>query len=318
MAVLCIVACCTGLELKSQSSPQSSLFSQNVLAFNPAYAGSKLGVHVDGSLRYQWVDLEGAPVSQFLSGHVALPGIKAGIGLSLYNDAIGAENNISARFAFSKTIKTRFGNIFGGLELGIAQKSLNGAELISNDGSYSEVIEHNDDLLPNGRNSGMAPDLGFGLLFQRSKTMIGISARSLLNRNYDLGETGTIVESKATFYGYAQQLVELGYNIDLVPSLLIKSDLVSQQLDFQVAAIYREMFQFGLGFRGYNNRTEDAVILMAGYHFTADFMLLYSYDIGVSGLNTVQSGSHELGISYRISSLLANGGGKVIYNPRFL
>jgi len=288
------------------------------MPFNPAYAGSRLGLNLDASLRYQWLDLEGAPVSQFGSAHLAAPGINAGAGLTIVNDAIGAENNFSARLALAKALDFRFGSVSFGLDLGISQKNLDGSLIQTNDGDYSDIIEHNDALISDSNQSGLSPDLGFGVMLRMRNTMVGISATSILQKKYQLAENDAVVEKGNTFFAYLQQKFEIGYNFEVLPSLLLKSDLLSTQMDVQLAAIYRELFKLGLGYRGYNNRTQDAVVVLAGYQFTPNLGISYAYDVGLSGLNSAHSGSHELAISYRIADLMSSRGGKVIYNPRFL
>lgn len=316
VCALCVPA--TSSQLNAQSSPQTSLFSQNVLPFNPAYAGTRMGLNLDASLRYQWVDIDGAPVTQFGSLHLAAPGINAGAGLIIVNDAIGAENNFSARLALAKSLDFRFGSISFGLDGGIAQKNLDGALITTTDGDYQGTINHSDALIPNGGQGGLSADLGFGVFVKLRNTMIGLSARNLLPKNFQLAENDAVVEDGLTYFGFLQQNIELGYNFELKPSLLFKSDLVSHQMDVQLAAVYRTLIQAGIGYRGYNNRTQDAIVLLAGYRFTSNLRLVYSYDLGLSGLNTAHSGSHELAVSYRIADLLSSGGGKVRYNPRFL
>jgi len=317
--MLLLIGAFTTIVGYGQSSPQSSLFNQNILNFNSAYAGTKIGVHLDGSFRYQWLDLEGAPVSQFASAHLALPGIRSGFGISLYNDAIGSENNFSARFALARNFDLKRSNISVGLDLGIGQKALDGSELITADGQYDNgTVNHNDPSLLNERGSGLAPDLGAGILYRISRTMVGVSVRNIVKKSFALADNQSLVEDKPVFYVFAQHVIEPSYTIKLIPALLVKSNLVSHQLDVQLAVVFRETFQAGLGYRGFNDRTQDAAVAMVGYHFSTDLLFTYGYDIGLSGLKSVHSGSHELAVSYRIGRLLSPRGGKVIYNPRFL
>jgi len=293
--VLAILAVCTtsvSMNLSAQSAVQSSLFNQNIMPFNPAFAGSKLGLNMDASLRYQWLDLEGAPISQFGSVHLAAPGINAG--------------------------DFRFGSISFGADMGISQKSLDGSLIRTGDGSYTDIIEHNDALISNSNQSGISPDLGLGVVVRFKSTLFGLSARSLLLKKFQLAENDALVEDGSTFFGFLQQKIEIGYNFELLPSLLLKSDLLSHQMDVQIAAIYRELFKLGLGYRGYNNRTQDAIVLLAGDQFTTNLGLTYGYDLGLSGLNSAHLGSHELAVSYRLADLSSSKGAKVIYNPRFL
>ena len=52
-----------------QQDEQLSLYNYNPLYYNPAYAGSKSALSVVALARFQWVNFEGAPNTQFLSVH---------------------------------------------------------------------------------------------------------------------------------------------------------------------------------------------------------------------------------------------------------
>lgn len=317
--VVCFLFSSTALF--GQQTAQTSLYNQNLLTYNPAYAGSKIGLYADGSFRYQWLDLEGAPVSQFLSAHMAIPKYTAGFGFSLVNDRIGAENNFSVNLAFSKWLDLGRLGLSLGLDAGIAQKSLDGTALVTPEGSYNSLSEpnsHTDSHLITESNGSIALNLGAGIFIKSRFTEGGISVRNILPKKFSLGAEEDIIEEGAHFYGFLRHYFALVYNIDLIPSLLFKSDLVSHQLDAQIMAQYRDFIQFGIGFRGYNNRTQDALVFLAGYRVNKDLRIAYSYDLTLSRLQNFQSGSHEVGISYRFGSLLSPSGGKVRYNPRFL
>ena len=51
----------------AQQDEQSSMYMFNPLQFNPAYAGSRGDLNVVGIIRSQWVGMNGAPKSQFVS-----------------------------------------------------------------------------------------------------------------------------------------------------------------------------------------------------------------------------------------------------------
>jgi len=63
----------------------------------------------------------------------------------------------------------------------------------------------------------------------------------------------------------------------------------------------------------------DAVALMAGFKLNEKLSVGYAYDIGLSALNSVSSGSHELLLNYNLGAPIGKGRPPaVIYNPRSL
>src|ERR1044072_1105853 len=86
----------------AQQDPSYSQYFFNPMYFNPAYAGSHdvlSGTLVD---RSQWVGMPGAPESQSLNLHSALPYSNIGLGLQVDNDVAGPMRNtsIGAIFAY--------------------------------------------------------------------------------------------------------------------------------------------------------------------------------------------------------------------------
>ncbi len=65
--------------------------------------------------------------------------------------------------------------------------------------------------------------------------------------------------------------------------------------DINVAWLYNNSLGASLGYR-----VGDAISILAGYRFSR-FYLAYSYDIVTSQLRTVNSGSHEVMLSFDIS-----------------
>jgi type IX secretion system PorP/SprF family membrane protein len=90
-----------------------------------------------------------------------------------------------------------------------------------------------------------------------------------------------------------------GYNLDLEngivlqPAVMVKTDLVTTQLDINAAATYNNEIWGGVTYRVY-----DALAIMAGYQITKDLRATYSYDLTTSSLANSSSGSHEIMMSY--------------------
>jgi len=90
----------------------------------------------------------------------------------------------------------------------------------------------------------------------------------------------------------------LSPSVDLIPSILLKSDAASTQVDLNVMGMYKDMLWLGV-----SARVDDAIAPMIGYRHELSnglsaIRIGYSYDITMSELNNYSSGSHEIMLNY--------------------
>ena len=122
-----------------------------------------------------------------------------------------------------------------------------------------------------------------------------------------------------TYFFNAGYRFDLGKNITLRPSVLVKSNISQTQIDFSLITRYNENIFIGASFRGYQSESLDAVALIGGFKLNEKFTLGYSYDLTLSNLKAVSNGSHEIVINYNMGKQIGKGRPpKIIYNPRSL
>jgi len=80
-------------------------YMYNGLSLNPAYAGIHKGISVSGLWREQWVGIEGAPSTQFVSIHSPLNYRYASLGALVYRDVIGSKTEHTGYFSYAYRIK---------------------------------------------------------------------------------------------------------------------------------------------------------------------------------------------------------------------
>src|ERR1035437_9119260 len=80
------------LNIQAQKAPMYTHYMNNTLVVNPAYAGSRDALTVTAINRMQWVDFEGAPITQSITMHSPLENDHIGLGFSILNDKIGPTN----------------------------------------------------------------------------------------------------------------------------------------------------------------------------------------------------------------------------------
>jgi type IX secretion system PorP/SprF family membrane protein len=265
-----------------QQDPQFSMNMYNKLSVNPGYAGSNDAICATLLARDQWVGFPGNPKTGLISGEMPLPVIHGGVGLTLTSDALGFDKvmNVKAAYAFRTDLGP--GKIALGVAAGILQKSTNG------DWVYNQP---NDPTIPMSRVSGTVPDFDLGLYYHTTDLYFGFSSTHLSEASIDYGKIQT---SLARHY-----FVMAGYNYKLntdwtlKPSVFIKSDAASTQLDVNLTALYNNKFWGGVSYR-----VQDAIVAMVGMQVTPNIKFGYAYDITTSEIKNYSGGSHELMLGY--------------------
>jgi len=291
------------------------------LNYNPAYAGQNYGVNVQTFARFQYVDVPGAPLTQAIALDIPLPRLNSGLGVHFSNDVLGAESNIKFSLDYAYRLNfSKYSSLAFGASAGIFQKSLDGAALLSPDGNYELLIDHQDTFIPQADASSMIPSFSLGAYFVSGEFDLGLSVQQLFTAESvlttDLGESR--ITAKPHFYLYSGYKFDIFNNFMLFPSLLVKSDMIIFQSDIALTAYYQDKYFLGTGLRGYNADSFDALVLLLGIKLLDHMTVSYSYDLLLSSLSEVSSGSHELSFSASLKNLLPRAGSKIIFNPRNL
>jgi type IX secretion system PorP/SprF family membrane protein len=280
--------------VRAQYDAQFSQYFMAMGYYNPGYAGTSGDLNVFGLHRRQWIGMPGAPQTSFISIDMPLliEKVNMGLGITLFTETIGLFNNshVSGQFAGKQDLYG--GTLSLGAQIGLASISFDGTKAIFGDG---ESVYHNqeDDAIPKTEVNGMAFDINVGLYYAHKKFYVGIAFTHLLKPQLELDE------NISTYIGRAYNLTG-GYNIqlknplfELQPSVFMKTDLQSFQLDLTARVTYNKMFSGGLSWRGYEG------IVMLGASFE-NITVGYAYDFPTGPLLKASSGSHELMIRYKL------------------
>lgn len=315
-----LYVCCIG-GLWAQQVPQYSLYALNPYAHNPAYAGLENTLVATGVYRQQWSGLQGAPATQHVNAHLPIFAISSGVGLRVQNDVIGAHNTVQAALSYSYQVNLSRQTLLSiGLTGGWIQYSLDGSKLRAPQGTYSEPnFTHNETVLPIGRVQAGAPIFEFGLFLQHKKLDVGLSAQPVFATALkEKGNGGFGLQPVQHYFLYGGYAVSLGENLELKPSILVKSDLAETQVEFSALFHWRENTFAGASLRGAGSNARDAVVLVVGFKINDKTTVGYGYDIPLSALSAAHRGSHELMLRYSLNKPI--GVGKmppIIFNPRF-
>ncbi len=316
--------CITGM---CQQRPQYTQYILNNYIVNPALSGIENYTDVKISGRDQWVGLNGAPKTTYLTIHAplgkkdfktsatsfAVPGQNPrgtsywenytasaphhGIGLAIVNDRTGLFNRFSAAVSYAYHIglneKT---NLAAGFSAGIVK--------VGRD-AVRTTFENGDPIDPAQSTTNfhrLQPDLSTGLWLYGSQYFVGLSAQQVIPQNlsfvndpaYKMGRTVPHLFATA---GYRFLINE---DVNALPSVMFKyvsGSPTNPQFDVNLKLQYQDLLWVGGSYR-----LKDGYAAMAGLNVGNAFNVGYAYDFTKTLLHTASHGTHELIIGFLLGN----------------
>lgn len=272
----------------AQQIEQTNLYEFNKLKINPAYAGSESCGNVSVGHLYQWAGFEGAPQSSYINGSAQV-GRNTGLGGKVLLDRLGSLTQFNIQGIYS--YKLNFGtdhNLRLGVGAGVNQHSFNF--------SGSTIGDISDQALIAGTQRGLSFYSEFGLVYSLKNFQLSFALPSLVETRSDLSPTQGSVQNVRHMIGYMHYRIGNPSKVTVTPSILYKnSALQLHQLEGNVMMNIREVFQFGLGYRH-----NAGVLGRIGVNINDLVQIRYAYEFPMTDLAKATSGSHEVGIGFRI------------------
>lgn len=282
---------------------QDFMFSQymhNEIVINPAYAGSQGQLSATGIYRKQWVNIDGAPVTQSINLN-GLAHDNIGYGIIVNNDKIGISNDFSIYGATSYIIDLQ--NEYK-LQLGVQA----GVTRFRADINQLLIKDVEDPLLQEDVVSKTLPNFGTGAYLFNKNWYVGASVPRLLNNNVNANNV-QILQKKRHYFVTSGFVRELSANIKIKPSVFVKYIHGAPiEVDISSNIIFNEKIWFGVAYRSF-----DSVDFLALLQVDNQLRIGYAYDWTLTSLGNFTSGSHEIMLNYRRGK---NKEGKVM-SPRF-
>ncbi len=292
--ILSISSLFIGVSAFSQQDFQFTQYMYDRLSFNPGFAGIDGKICATAFFRQQWSGFDGSPQTMLLNVHGPVKALRGGLGLSVFKDKLGQFNDTYARGSYSFHLGLPTGGTLGiGIAGGMVSKSL-AFNWLPPDGVGSITT---DNAIPDNAVSQTTYDLSLGLYYAGPNYYVGLSSTHLTES--DLSDLGYL--NKRHYYvvaGYNWTLPGSG-DWMLKPTLLMKSDAASTQVDISIRGMWKNMVWFGLGYR-----LQDAISPILGYQQVVGKGMIkigYSYDLTTSEIKDYSAGSHEIMLNYCFS-----------------
>ncbi len=283
--ILCVLFPFTISIGSAQQNPQYTQYMFNGLAINPAVAGNDNKPSLTVLNRNQWITVAGAPVTQTLSAHTLLGSSRVGAGLLIVNDKIGVHKNQHLEGSLSYRIKVAPQTFLSmGMQGGVSIRQSNysrvasttGVDPLARDVSYTSLT------------------MGAGFFLKSPQLEIGISAPEILPEKLTISNTASITWQTAQYFLYSKYHINLGNNLALEPSLLIKYfDGLPLSYDVNISLVIKKVLSTGLSYRN-----KESIGFLIKAKLTRQLQFGYVYDFPIGEQAKGGNGSHEVMIHY--------------------
>lgn len=321
------------MQLAAQQRPHYTQYILNPYIINPALSGVENYTDLKMSVRDQWVGLNGAPKTMYLTLHAPIgkkdyrtsatsydvPGQNPrgryywenytaadphhGIGMTIINDKTGSFNRFTANATYAYHLGlSPTTNLAGGFSAGITNVSI--------DRTKHDFTGSGDPIDPatgaslSGELNKIRPDIGFGLWLYSRSYFVGLSAQQIIPQKLVFTDDaafltkGRLVPHMFLTAGYRFLVNE---DVNVVPSLMVKYIRGSSRTDFQpeanVKIQYRDLLWLGGSYR-----YENGYSAMMGLNVGNLLNVGYAYDFTTTALNTVSKGTHEIVVGFLIGN----------------
>ena len=315
------------LVAKTQQLPYYTQYIMNNYIINPAVAGIENYWDVKASSRLQWVGLQGAPVTTYLtiqgplhksdyderqtatSFHASgmnprgsaywqnytAPPPHSGVGFTVLNDETGPLNYFTAYGTYAYHVSLDLHTTLSvGLSAGITQLSLNADKL-----NFATTVD--PAVAGSGVLNRIKPDINAGTWLYSKDYFIGLAFQQIVPQPVNFSNnTVSVQNSKLVPHTFltAGYRMEVDDDISFLPSVMIRYvSPLPVAFDLNAKFQYQDLLWAGLSYRYLNGYA-----VMLGINLNNSINIGYSYDITTTPLNTVSYGTHELLVGFLIGN----------------
>lgn len=316
--------------VSAQQQPYYTQYMMNNFILNPALAGIENYWDCKVSYRNQWVGINGAPTTLYLTINMPLgktaydyetpttvpdlqakklggkqfemeytaPPAHSGIGFTILNDKTGPLSRIAAygSYAYHIPVGLKTSLSFG-ISLGVQEVNVDQSAV-----DFGQANPIDPAISGSGYLNKLEPDVNAGLWLSNKSFFVGLSAQQIVSVpiNSSNGTTGPGGVELLTGKLIPHTFLTMGYkilvsdDISLLPSVMFRYvQPLPVGFDVNAKIQYRDLFWLGFSYR-----YQQGFAGMLGFNISSTVNFGYSYDYTTTKLNTVSSGTHEIVIGF--------------------
>ena len=324
LVIMIVLGGMASLPVFAQQKPHYTQYVLNQFIVNPAVTGIENYADLKVSHRHQWVGIQDAPVTSYLSLHGPIgktdyrktatsfdlkgenprgkryweeytaPAPHHGIGLQVINDITGPLSNFSmyGTYAYHLALSSRT-SLSAGFGAGFNRISLDADKL-----DFGDVVA-DPAVYTTGILNKMRFDMMAGLYVYSADYFLGVSAQQVVPQKIDFSNGYIRPKEGRTvphLFGTAGYRFSLGDNFNLIPSVMVK---YVDPLPVQVEGNMKLQYLDRIGIGG-SYRHKDGYAGMMGLNVSNIFHIGYAFDYTTSRLNNFSKGTHEILLGFVI------------------
>lgn len=282
--IIAILVCLSG-STQAQQRPQFTQYMFNQFVLNPAYAGANEALSLTFVNRSQWTKVDGAPMTQTLSGHTLFKNEHTGLGVTITNDKVGAHKSTSAMVASTYHLKVASHSwVSMGIQAGIINKRSN----------FSNLTGAGIDPQTGQGFSHTYLNLGTGFYFRSRTLEAGISVPEIFPGKLQVTDSLLLNLNKPNWYLFTKYRYTLNDHIDMEPGVLFKYLRgVPLSYDLNLSFEFYKVFSAGVSYR-----KEESIDIIWKAQLTPQLQVGYAYDRTIGKISALSNNSHELMVNY--------------------
>ncbi len=322
----CIIFFCNVLLAQAQQRPHYTQYILNNYVVNPALSGIENYVDLKLSMRKQWVGMDGAPTTFYVTAHgpIGKTDLKQtptsfdmkgenprgkryweeytasephhGLGVSIMNYKTGYISRfyVTGTYAYHMAINSTT-NLSAGFGLGLSGTSI--------DRTRIELANPIDPAIGNasGEQRRTTPELNAGLWLYSGDYFAGISAQQIIPAKFVLTDSSlngsTTVPHLFATAGYRFFVSD---DVTALPSVMVRYiSTMPIYTDLNIKVQYQDRLWVGASYR-----FKQGFAAMTGINISQSVNLSYAYDFNTSNylLPSMQKGSHEIVIGFLLNN----------------
>jgi type IX secretion system PorP/SprF family membrane protein len=288
----------------SQQDPMYTLYMNDPILINPAYAGSRGNVSMNGVFRKQWVGMDWQPTTTSVTINSPFRDYKIGVGFSFMNDKIGPMQQTGLYLDYAYHIRfPKNRSLSLGLKAGFTNYDIYLLDLTTT--TWDTYVQAND------QPPKFRPNVGIGVYYYTDKFYASFSIPLLLkNSLIDKQNTLQIVgREDRTYFMSAGMIVTLvDPIIKLKPTILARAIFgAPPSVEVSATAIFYDKIWFGLLYR-FGDATAAHIRLQVNNQLQVGL----SYDLTNTDLRPHNKGTWEIMMNYVFTRR-----GQRILSPRY-
>ncbi|QKZ15342.1 type IX secretion system membrane protein PorP/SprF [Spirosoma sp. KUDC1026] len=283
---------------------QDKMFSQymfNLMALNPAYAGSRDVLSMSALYRNQWSGLPGSPQTGTFTMDMPLNRERIGVGLQIYGDKVSVFEEAGAFASYAFRIKAGERTTLAlGLQAGASSFRANLTDVrLTPDGTTQTDPAFSQNV------SKVLPNFGTGIYISNDRAYLSLSVPRLIKNRLNEYDSDQL-RSRQVRHAY----LAAGFVIGVSPAVKIKPSMLAKYaegaplgFDGNINVWFMDRFAIGASvrknqFSSWTPYTTDAIVGLLEIQLTDQFRFGYAYDHTMNDLRTVAPSSHEILLRY--------------------